>query len=45
MYQKKKERLYISELLDDPSVTYLKYFDDVSGCFWLERNALHRRYL
>ena len=26
MYQKKKERLYISELLDDPSVTYPSYY-------------------
>ncbi len=26
MYQKKKKRLYISELLDDPSVTYPSYY-------------------
>jgi len=26
MYQNKKERLYISELLDDPSVTYPSYY-------------------
>ena len=26
MYQKKKERFYISELLDDPAVTYPAYY-------------------
>ena len=26
MYQKKKERLYISELLDDPAVAYPAYY-------------------
>ncbi len=26
MYQKKKERLYISELLEDPAVTYPSYY-------------------
>lgn len=26
MYQKKKERLYISELLEDPSVSYPSYY-------------------
>ena len=26
MYQKKKEKLYISELLDDPAVTYPSYY-------------------
>ena len=26
MYQKKKEKLYISELLDDPAVTYPAYY-------------------
>ena len=26
MFQKKKERLYISELLDDPAITYPSYY-------------------
>ncbi len=36
MYQKKKERLYISELLDDPSVTYPSYYALSTSMMYLD---------
>lgn len=39
MYKKKKERLYISELLEDPSITYPSYY--VLSTSMMKNEMLH----